>query len=227
MQKWYLQTTTGIKSDEYDDYDKAVEFAEENARYGYYVADENGIFIYGKYNMTVLNILAFAKRNADYMREHNWKYGDASLNPYLTKEEKIVSCDRFVGWVLGDAGYTEGQPEIKGLPLFGHKLDGIEGSIETFLKLHGFIRIENIEELKAGDVVFVGYARKEVLLSEEMREYPSHVYILAGDYTAIEDNVYRYDSGSDQRIQSVQPSCEVICVPEKNFRFAYRAPVKS
>ena len=170
MQKWYLQTTTGIKSDEYDDYDKAVEFAEENARYGYYVADENGIFIYGKYNMTVLNILAFAKRNADYMREHNWKYGDASLNPYLTKEEKIVSCDRFVGWVLGDAGYTEGQPEIKGLPLFGHKLDGIEGSIETFLKLHGFIRIENIEELKAGDVVFVGYARKEVLLSEEMRE---------------------------------------------------------
>lgn len=227
MQKWYLQTTTGIKSDEYDDYDKAVGFAEENARYGYYVADEDGKFVYGKYNMTVLNILAFAKRNADYMREHNWKYGDASKNPYLTKEEKIVSCDRFVGWVLGDAGYTEGQPEIKGLPLFGHKLDGIEGSIETFLKLHGFTRIENIEELKAGDVVFVGYARKEVLLSEEMREYPSHVYILAGDYTAIEDNVYRYDSGSDQRIQSVQPSCEVICVPEKNFRFAYRAPVKS
>ena len=108
MQKWYLQTTTGIKSEAYDDYDKAVEFAEDNAQYGYYVADENGEFVYGKYNMTVLNILAFAKRNADYMRENNWKYGDASLNPYLTKEEKIVSCDRFVGWVLGDAGYTAG-----------------------------------------------------------------------------------------------------------------------
>ena len=40
MQKWYLQTTTGIKSEAYDDYDKAIEFAEENARYGYYVADE-------------------------------------------------------------------------------------------------------------------------------------------------------------------------------------------
>lgn len=227
MKKWYLQTTTGIKSEGYEDYDKAVKDAEDNAQYGYYVADENGEFVYGKYNMTVLNILAFAKRNADYMRENNWKYGDASKNPYLTKEEKIVSCDRFVGWVLGDAGYTAGQPEIKGLPLFGHKLDGIEGSIETFLKLHEFTKIENIEELKAGDVVFVGYARKEVLLSEEMREYPSHVYILAGDYTAIEDNVYRYDSGSDQRIQSIQPSCEVICVPEKSFRFAYRAPVKS
>lgn len=227
MQKWFLQTTTGLKSDEYTDYDKAVADADEKAYLGYYVADEKGDFKYGKYNMTVLNILAFAKRNADYMREHEWKYGDASLNPYLTKEEKIVSCDRFVGWVLGDAGYTQWQPSVKGLPLFGHKLDGIEGSIETFLKLHGFQRIEKVEDVKAGDVIFVGHARKEVLLSEEMREYPSHTYILAGDYTAIEEPVYRYDSGSDARIQSVQPSSEVICVPEKTFRFAYRAPVKS
>lgn len=227
MQKWYLTTTTGLKSKAYDDYEKAVSDADEKAYMGYYVIDENGDFIYGKYNKTVLNILAYAKRNADFMREDNWKYGDASKNPFLTKEEKIVSCDRFVGWVLGDAGYTKGQPEIKGLPLFGHKLDGILGSIETFLKLHEFTRIEDIKELKAGDIIFVGHATKEVLLSEEMRQYPSHTYILAGDYVTMDTPVYRYDSGSDARIQSIQPSCEVICVPEKTFRFAYRAPFKS
>ena len=40
MQKWFLQTTTGLKSEEYTDYDKAVADADEKAYLGYYVADE-------------------------------------------------------------------------------------------------------------------------------------------------------------------------------------------
>ena len=40
----------------------------------------------------------------------------------------------------------------------------------------------------------------------------------------LEDKFYRYDAGSDKRIQSVQPSIEILEHPNKGFRFAYRAP---
>ena len=227
MSKFILKTTTGLILGEYTSFEEAVKQADENAQLGYGVHDENGAFVYGKHNQTVLNILAFAKKTADYMRENQWKYGNAKQNPFLTKEEKIVSCDRFVGWTLGDAGYVDGQPEKNGLPLYGHNLDGGDGSLENFLILHNFTRIDNLAEVKAGDVLFVGYSHKELPLSIEMREYPSHTFIAAGDYVSAEDSVYRYDAGSDVRIQSVQPSCEKIGLPEKVFRFAYRAPVKS
>lgn len=227
MSRFIVKTTTGKSAGEYSVYEEAATFAENNAQLGYAVFDENDKFIFGKYSEEVLHILAHAKDVADYMREQEWTYGNASKNPFFDKNEKIVSCDRFVGWVLGNAGYTTEQPTEKGLPLYGHVLDGKSGSLETFLIANGFKRIEVLKEVKAGDIMFVGFSHKEILLSEIMREYPAHTFIAAGDYISQDDDVYRYDAGSDKRIQSVQPSLEKMGTPEKDFRFAYRAPSKS
>ena len=169
------------------------------------------------------HILYHAKDVADYMREHGYKYGDADQNPALDKysenPEKIVSCDRFCGWVLYEAGYVEHQPPRKGLPLY------FSPNLEEFLIASGFIRIDDAAEVRPGDLIFEGDSRHmPPALPEPYRGYPRHVFINAGP---AEDGLfYRYDSGSDQRIQSVQPMIERLSKPEqgRHFRFAYRAP---
>ena len=217
----------GIESklpENYADLIAAKAAADEKAVYGYCVCDETGEGVYSPVGSFVAShILWHAKDVADYMRIHGYTYGDADKNPALDKNsekpEKLVSCDRFCGWVLHEAGYTGHQPLTKGLPLY------FPPNLEQYLVKYGFTRIENSEDVRPGDLIFEGESHHmPPALPEPYRGYPRHVFINAGP---AEDGLfYRYDSGSDQRIQSVQPMIERLSKPEqgRHFRFAYRAP---
>lgn len=168
-------------------------------------------------------ILTQAKWVADFCRNNGFTYGSTSYNPALNNSERLVSCDRFVGWVLYRAGYTAYQPSTIGLNIYGHNYDAGTYSLEWFCKAHGFTKITNINDVKAGDVIFVGDSQEHVSLSAAMRNYPDHVFIAASNYGA-DGCTYRYDAGSTARLVSVQPSYEALSKPGKEFRFAYRAP---
>ncbi len=204
--------------------DDAKRAADEKAVCGYCVCDENGEAIYSPVGSFVAShILYHAKDVADYMRLHGYRYGDADRNPALDKDsenpEKLVSCDRFCGWVLYEAGYTAHQPGRKGLPLH------FSPNLEEFLIKYGFTRIENPDDVRPGDLIFEGDSHYMApALPEQYRHIPRHVFINAGP--AENGLCYRYDAGSDMRIQSVQPMVEPIFKPEQGrpFRFAYRAP---
>lgn len=208
----------------FESLEDAKTVAEDKRVYGYAVCDADGNFVWSPAGSAVAShILYHAKDVADYMREHGYKYGDADQNPALDKHsenpEKIVSCDRFCGWVLYEAGYIEHQPPRKGLPLY------FSPNLEEFLVASGFVRIDDAAKVRPGDLIFEGDSHHmPPALPEPYRGYPRHVFINAGP---AEDGLfYRYDSGSDQRIQSVQPMIERLSKPEqgRHFRFAYRAP---
>jgi hypothetical protein len=198
--------------------------ADERSVYGYCVTNEEGELVYSPVGSFIAShILWHAKDVADYMRIHGYTYGDADQNPALDKSsenpEKLVSCDRFCGWVLYEARYVAHQPQTKGLPLY------FSPNLEEFLVKNGFTRIEDAAEVRPGDLIFEGESHHMApALPEQYRGYPRHVFINAGH--AEGELFYRYDAGSDQRIQSVQPMIERLSKPEqgRNFRFAYRAP---
>ena len=208
----------------YEDLSAAKAAADEKAVYGYCVSDEAGELIYSPVGSFVAShVLHHAKAVADYMRIHGYKYGDADQNPALDKEsenpEKLTSCDRFCGWILYEAGYTAHQPVTKGLPLH------FPPTLQDFLELNGFTRIEDPAEVRPGDLIFEGDSHYLApALPEQYRDNPRHVFLFAG--ATQNGQGYRYDAGSDARIQTVQPMEEQIFKPEQGrpFRFAYRAP---
>ena len=108
----------GIESrlaEAFESLEDAKQKAQDACVYGYAVCDGDGNFVWSPAGSAVAShILYHAKCVADYMREHGYKYGDADQNPALDKHsahpEKIVSCDRFSGWVLYEAGYVDHQP---------------------------------------------------------------------------------------------------------------------
>ena len=209
----------------YDSLATAKSVANSKIQLGYVVFDSNGKFVYTPAtSLNASKILWAAKGAADYMRTQKFTYGNASKNPFLYKAEKIVSCDRFVGWALGDAGYVNGQPTTAGLNLYGHSNDLGYGCLETFLKQNGFTKITDINQVKAGDVIFVGYSYGHTVLSASMRQYPQHVFIAASGYAEGGGQCYRYDAGSNNRIRTVQPTYEPLNYSSNQFRFAYRAP---
>ncbi len=161
--------------------------------------------------MAAARILHHAKINADYARDNGYRYGDASVNPALDKSEKVVSCDRFVGWVLYDAGFArDSQPATKGFTLYG--------PMENLLISLGFQKHTNLADVQPGDIIFVGYSNN-LAVPSNYKNYPCHVFISAGTYGA---NTYRYDAGSITRLQSTQPSYEPLSYTNTPFRFAYR-----
>lgn len=148
-------------------------------------------------------IMREGKIVADYIRDNDFIYGHAIINPAINwrtldpadavrPEEKIVACDRLVNWVLYRAGFFD-QEYYFGIHL------------EDYFNEHGFQKINSARELVAGDIVFVHPNDQGV---------PGHVFICAGDNL-------RYDAGSDERINGTkgpQPFSE----PVLNFVYAYR-----
>lgn len=220
---------------EYDDLEKAKEYVSDPkvAALGYAVYDEDGNFVYGKYSEFITEMLGEAKHVADFMKDQNYSYGDARTNPAVTYErflkgkplsEKVVSCDRFVGWVLYNIGY-EDQPTGSGLFVWNN---GSSHDLGTYLEKKGFEKITKSRHVQAGDIVFVNPAT-----TASGTRYPAHVFLAAGKAES-GGMYYRYDAGSQNRIRcgnaagfgadysayrkSGQPFKETIA----NFMFAYR-----
>ena len=208
--------------EDFDTVEETVGFLADLCQYGYVIYDSNDKLVYYPYDTLGQSELLYAAKSvADYVASNGFTYGNASKNPALDrgKTEKLVSCDRYVGWVLNDMGFTEGQPQHTGFPLYGSE------NLENFLIDNGFTKITDKNKLKPGDIIFVGDSAEHYPnLQGHWLDYPDHVFIYAGPST-FNEQAYRYDAGSTNRIQSNQPSCEPLeYSPEKLFRFAYRLP---
>lgn len=204
----------------YTSLDEAKALADEMVRFGYVVYDSNGEVAYcPTTSVTAAKILYHAKDIADYMRDNDYSYGHAQVNPAISKGdrrcEKLASCDRFVGWALYDAGFSEGQPEKHGLM----------ADMCSFLRSNNFTEITDQNDLMPGDIVYVGYKGQP--------EPYGHVFIHAGK--ASRRTSYRYDAGSTDRIkckgqydeyfESGQPFNQALELSDSAlFCIAYRAP---
>ncbi len=170
------------------------------AQEGYRVVSSEGETVYTPYPEWQCDLLRECKWVTDYVRENKFIYGDAPINPAMNHVAKKVSCDRFVCWALYRIGYTN-QPSTQGV---------VVSRMAQWCEENGFQRIDNQEDLQPGDVV----------LAQWNGSHPAHTFIYAGKKARTEGQFYRYDCGSNARIQSIQPSCEGIT----DFWRAYRAP---
>ena len=151
----------------------------------------------------VTEFLNAAQEVTDYVRENGFTYGHAEHMPPVNGETnsdgiKRISCDRLVSWALYKCGYTD-QPE------YGLTTSAAASPLMEYCKKQGWEKIESVDEIKAGDIVFVGQTNAE-------KTSASHVFICAGENK-------RYDCGSAARIQSQQPFNEPI---SENLVCAYR-----
>lgn len=167
-------------------------FATEMMRYGAIVKDEKDNTIFAPAGEVDAEILYNAKLVCDYVRDNEFNYGNAPINPAMNHDAKLVSCDRMVGWVFYKMGLMD-QPEVMGLCVDGP-------SLYEWCLVHNSVKIEKEEDLQPGDVVFVRATAEG---------YPAQTYIFAGK-SENEDMFYRYDCGKVERIRSTQPSCEGI-----------------
>lgn len=192
----------------YNNLDEAKAKADELAHYGYQVYDTFGKVVYTTYSELVAEILSAGKKITDYVCDEGFSYGHAPMNPAMDHDAKIVSCDRFVNWALYDAGYTD-QPVEFGIFVYESKRS--DHDFETWFQKYNFIKITDVNDLQAGDLVFVNPTK-----ASNGDTYAAHTFLYAGHDSG--DNHFRYDCGSNRRIQSIQPSSE----PIHNFYFAYR-----
>ena len=77
-------------------YEKAVAFADANALYGGAVYDAKGMLCYAAGGEVSATILYHAKCICDYIRDKEFTYGHAPINPAFNHDARIVSCDRLV-----------------------------------------------------------------------------------------------------------------------------------
>lgn len=188
---YYLKagTYSGTQIATYGNYDVGKNTASKAGMLGYALYSDTGRLAYSQNSEFVTRFLAEAKAIADYCKANNFSYGSSSKNPAMDCSEKIISCDRFVGWVLYNCGFTD-QPADGGMYVYGNSSNR-DHHLGLFLEKYGWKKITNSNDIQAGDIVFVNptTANGEV--------YGAHVFICAGKY---KDNLYyRYDMGSVYR----------------------------
>jgi hypothetical protein len=169
--------------------------------YGYRVANESGKIVYLPYTLLQCNLLREAHYITEYARTHDFKYGDSCTNPGINHRPLRTSCDRLVDWILYRAGFTD-QPLVQGC---------VVSNLVNWCEKKGFKKITDVNELRAGDIIFVRPAADGG---------PQHVFMLASE---VKDGMaLRYDHGSDRRIVSSQPFHEPLSYEDAPFMYAYR-----
>ena len=182
--------------------DQAKEYCDKYMKYGYRVANEKGEIVYTPYTLLQTNLLREGYCIVNYAREDKFKYGDSCTNPGINHAPHRTSCDRLVDWILYRAGFTD-QPLVQGK---------VVSNLHLWCEEMGFEKITRIEDLRAGDIIFVNPARDGG---------PQHVFMLASDVK--DGKALRYDHGSDSRIMNKkQPTKEPVSYGDAVFLFAYR-----
>ena len=194
-----------VKGDVYATLDEAKEICDKYMRYGYRVANEKGEIVYTPYDLLQTNLLREGYYIVNYARKNDFKYGDSCTNPGINHAPHRTSCDRLVDWILYRAGFTD-QPLVQGK---------VVSNLPAWCEEMGFERITNIEDLQAGDIIFV---------RPHADGGPQHTFMLASDYK--DGSALRYDHGSDSRIMNKkQPTKEPISYADAPFMYAYRPVV--
>ena len=107
--------------------------------------DETGAVVYTPYSLLQCDLLREGHYITEYARKNGFKYGDSCTNPGINHRPLRTSCDRLVDWILYRAGYTD-QPLVQGC---------VVSNLIPWCEKNGFEKITKIEELRAGDIVFV------------------------------------------------------------------------
>lgn len=134
----------------------------------------------------VTKFLDAAKEVTTYVKENGFTYGHAEHMPPDSNGEtnsdgvKRISCDRLVAWALHKCGYTD-QPEC------GLTTSAGGSPLMDYCKEKGWERIEDVNQVQAGDIVFSGATNAD-------KSVAGHTFICAG-------KDLRYDCGSADRIQ--------------------------
>ena len=136
------------------------------------------------------------KNVADMARTNKWTYGNSTSKKPC--EDKKISCDRLIARALYDLGYT-GQPT-----------GGITcGHMDQYLPKFGFTKVTKKADIKPGAIIAV---------QQTTHSYIDHVFVVKS-YNSVTDMCDKYDTGSDQRIQSIQPFTNVKLNEWSNRRF--------
>lgn len=191
-----------VKGSAFDTLEAAVKRCNQYKQYGYRVANEKGEVLYTPYSLLQCDLLREGYYITEYAREERFKYGDSCTNPGVNHRPHRTSCDRLVDWILYRAGFTD-QPLVQGC---------VVSNLHGWCREMGFERITRIEDLRAGDIIFVNPHPSD--------GGPQHVFMLAEDEEG--GTALRYDHGSDSRIMSKQPTNEPVSYANAPFLFAYR-----
>ena len=191
-----------VLGDAFATLENAKRRCDSKKEYGYRVANEKGEIVYTPYSLLQSNLLREGKYITEYARAERFKYGDSCTNPGINHRPHRTSCDRLVDWILYRAGFTD-QPTVQGC---------VVSNLHVWCREMGFERITRIEDLKAGDIIFVNPHPSD--------GGPRHVFMLAEDEEG--GTALRYDHGSDNRIMSRQPTDEPVSYGNAPFLFAYR-----
>lgn len=130
----------------------------------------------------VVDFLNAAKTISEQIKENNFTYGRPENVP-PKNGEKTISNDSFVAWALYNCGYGD-QPE-------GGLTVGDEGDFITYCESKKWKKIDNPDDVQAGDIVFTGSLDSE---GKKAR----NVYISAGEGK-------RYECSSSSHISAEQP----------------------
>ena len=190
-----------------DDLEEAKLFADMNAHIGYSVFDASGNTIYCKYSQKVINLFKACKKISDMLVVEGFSIGTAPKNPAVDNSAKLIAGDSYVGWVLYECGYSNGQTADKALTLSG---SGVDGNLADFCAAKGFTKITNFDDIKAGDIVFYSNV-------EGGADAPNCVCIVASEMFE-DDSHYLYDYSAVADLGEMQPMRQ----PLPDFMFAYR-----
>lgn len=193
-----------VKGEVITSLETAIKRCDRLKQFGYRVANEKGEVVYAPYSLLQCNLLREAKYITEYARDEDFRYGDSCTNPGINHRPLRTSCDRLVDWILYRVGFTD-QPLVQGK---------VVSNMPEWCEEMGFEKITRVEDLRAGDIIFVNPGS-----SGE----PRHVFMLASDVNR--GSALRYDHGSDSRIMSTQPTTEPISYGDAPFMFAYRPVV--
>lgn len=192
-----------VRGSAFSSLEDAISFCDLSKQYGTRVANEKGEILYTPYSLLGCNLLREGCYIVNYAREQEFKYGDSCTNPATNHRPMRTSCDRLIDWIVYRAGFIYGQPKVQGC---------VVATLGKWCEKQGFTKITDIEDLKAGDIVFVRPASDGG---------PQHVFMLASDPK--NGNALRYDHGSDTRIMNPdQPTYEPVSYADAPFVYAYR-----
>lgn len=152
-------------------------------------------------DITVNQFLQSCKNVVDTARTHGWRYGNSTTKPPCS--DRIISCDRLIARALWDLGFTD---QRRG----GETC----GSLDGYLSSHGFVRSTRFSDIKKGSII---------LVKHNGIGYWSHAFVCLS-FNPATYVTSRYDTGSNQRIQSVQPLTNLAWGYRRDTVLVYNIP---
>lgn len=156
-------------------------------------------------SITAMDLRTACSAVCNEARTGGWTYGNSTATPPCA--DKIISCDRMIARALYNLGYTS-QPK-GGITVL---------NMESYLTKWGFSKITDASKLAHGDIV---------LMKANGTSSPTaawHTFLC--DQFWGTDRIWKYDCGSQTRIQTAQPYQNVPLNEwsNKTFYCGFRVP---